>query len=239
MEDNFKDYVDSTNLDGEAKLFLKSIPEYLEGKHPTIFANRSFVLEGEPGVGKTFLTKKLVKSLNCDVLFMGQSNFSGKNIKKIKKIKQLFSELDKFEKGVVYLDDLKYLFAFRNFGELNNEGRKDLMKLLEYFKENDKRTILITTLNDSEFFDDSFKDRVDALINFNAPSNENKARFIKDNFSEYLGKEEIKYLAENTIGYNYRDLPNLLKISYYKDSGRITIPSIKKALEIYIPSSVF
>ena len=238
MEKEFSKYLETTSLNEKDKIYIRSIFEYLEGKHPSKFANRSFLFEGEPGIGKTYLSKKLVKSVKCKVLFFGQTYIKGENIKKISTLKELLDETEKLESGIVYVDDLRYLFNFNELDDLTNEDRQMFMRLIENFTDNNKKTVLIMTTNFSEFLEDSLKDRLDVKIDFGLPSNKNKASFLKENFAEYLGEKEIKYLSENTIGYNYRDLPQLLKISYYKNSGKIDINSLKKALEIYTPSSL-
>ena len=112
------------------------------------------------------------------------------------------------------------------------------MRILESFKDNHKKTILIMTLNDSDFMDNSWKDRIDVHINFELPSNENKLSFLKETFSDYINPAGLSYIAENTIGYNYRDLPQVLKIAYHHGDKKIDLNSIKEALIGYTPSSL-
>lgn len=233
----FFDYLNKTSLSDQNKKHIMAIFEYLNGEHPPILANRIFLFEGEPGIGKTFLAKKLISSLNKPVIFLGQSKIFN-NVKPAKDLKELLNILEKLEEGIVYIDDLKYVFNFTEFDDLDNADRHKFMKLLESFKDNDKKTTLIMTLNDSSFMDDSWKDRIDVHIEFELPSNENKLSFLKENFSEYMKKEELKYLSENTMGYNYRDLPQIVKIAYYHGNKKINLDSIKEALISYTPSSL-
>jgi len=233
----FSDYLNKTSLSVRNKDNLMSIFAYFNGEHPAIFANRIFLFEGEPGVGKTFLAKKLISSIDKPVVFLGQTQICDK-VRKVKSVEDILKILEDFDEGIVYIDDLRYIFNFNEFQDLDNADRHKFMRVLEFFKDNNKKTVLIMTLNDSCFMDESWIDRIDAHINFELPSNENKLGFLKENFSQYIETEGLSYLSENTVGYNYRDLPQVIKIAYNYGEGEIKIGSIKDALLSYTPSSL-
>ncbi len=236
-KDNFNEILNRTSLSDTDKKYIASIFNYFNGEYLQILANRIFLFEGEPGIGKTFLAKELINSVGKPTLFLGQTNtFS--NAKKVKTLKELLELLENFDEGIVYVDDLKYVFNFNDYDDMDSEEKHRFMKLLESFKDNNKKTILIMTLNDSDFMDDSWKDRIDIHINFEFPSNKDKLNFLKEKFSEYVGLRELKYLSENTIGYNYRDLPQIIKIAYHSGNRKIELNSIKEALLGYTPSSL-
>lgn len=233
----FFEYLDKTSLSREAKDDIISIFAYFNGEHPAVFANRIFLFEGDPGVGKTFLTKKLTSYLNKPVIFLGQTEIFDK-AKKVKSIEEILKVLESFDEGVIYIDDLRYVFNFNEFEDLDNADRHKFMRVLEHFKENNKKTVLIMTLNDSLFMDESWIDRIDSHIKFDLPSNDNKLGFLNGNFSQYINPEDLVYLSENTVGYNYRDLPQVIKLAYNYGKGTISIDSIKDALLSYTPSSL-
>jgi len=233
----FFEYLNQTSLSEKDRKHLMSIFTYLEGEHPQILANRIFLFEGEPGIGKTFLAKKLISSIDKPVVFLGQTQIFD-NVKRAKDLKELLKMLENFDEGVIYIDDLKYIFNFTEFEDLDNADRHKFMRILESFKDNTKKTVLIMTLNDSDFMDNSWKDRIDVHINFELPSNENKLGFLKETFSNYVNPEGLKYISENTIGHNYRDLPQVLKIAYHHGDKKIDLDSIKEALTGYTPSSL-
>ncbi len=233
----FLEYLNQTSLSEKDRKHLMSVFAYLGGEHPQILANRIFLFEGEPGIGKTFLAKKLISSVDMPVVFLGQTQIFD-NVKRAKDLKELLKILENFNEGIIYIDDLKYIFNFTEFQDLDNADRHKFMRILESFRDNTKKTVLIMTLNDSDFMDNSWKDRIDVHINFELPSNENKLSFLSETFSSYVNPEGLKYIAENTIGYNYRDLPNVLKIAYHHGDKKINLDSIKEALTGYTPSSL-
>lgn len=238
MKEDFLQYLEKTSLKARDKSYIKSIFEYFEGDHPQIFSNRSFLFEGEPGIGKTFLCKSLISTLNLPTIFMGQSEMKGENITIANDIDDLLKQLEKFDKGIVYVDDLKYLFDFNEYDELDNAHRKKLMRILEFFRDNEKRSILIITLNDSGFFEESFKDRIDVKIDFDLPSEEDKLSYLESVFGSHVEISQLRYLAKNTIGYNYRDLPNVIRLAYFNGDNKIERGSIAEALKTYTPNSL-
>jgi AAA+ superfamily predicted ATPase len=239
MKYEFIKYLDKTNLLKEEKEFLKAVFGFFEGSYLNLFANRSFIFEGEPGIGKSFLAKKFVKSLNKPTLYLGQSDFKSDNVEKTKNIDALLEKLESFEEGVVYIDDLKFIFDFEDFGtELGNDDRKKLMKLLESFRENERKTILILTLNDSSFLEDSQRDRIDVEINFDLPNEFTKMNYLRDQFGEHVENDILNYLSKNSMGYSYRDLPSVLKLAYFHGESKVTKDSLITALKEYKPSSL-
>src|SRR3989344_7104968 len=105
----FFEYLNQPSLSDNDKKHLMSLFAYLEGEHPQVLANRIFLFEGEPGIGKTFLAKKLISSVGNPVIFLGQIQIFD-NVRRAKDLKELLKILENFNKGIVYIDDLKYVF---------------------------------------------------------------------------------------------------------------------------------
>jgi AAA+ superfamily predicted ATPase len=239
MQNEFLEYLNKTSLEKRDKSYIKSIFNYFKGESPQIFANRVFLFEGEPGIGKTFLAKRLINSLNLPTVYFGQSKLDNPNVVSVKSMDNLFKKLKNFENGVVYLDDLKFIFDFNEEGfDLDNKHRKLLMNLIEFFRDNNNQTILIMTTNDSNYFEESLKDRIDVKISFGLPSETDKSSFLNEMFKDYVDSESLSYLAKNSLGYNYRDLPNVIKLAYFHGNEKITKKAIISSLKEYVPSGL-
>jgi len=237
--DSFLKFLDTTSLDKNNKKALISMMDFIHGKDIPELSDKSFLFEGEPGIGKTYVAEKLIDSVDLPVLFLGSSRLKGKNIVKVDSLTKLIEKIEDFKQGIIFIDDLKYSLNFDvEMDELQDEERKRFMTLLEYLKKSDKRVVIIMTLNSSDFMDDSWIDRIEVKIDFNLPSEENKLSFLKENFGKYVKTNELKYLAKNSIGYNYRDLPQLIKIAYREGNKIINLYGIKKALNSYNPSGL-
>jgi len=236
---SFNKFLETTSLNKNNKKALLSIIDFVLGKDIPKLSEKIFLFEGDPGVGKTYLAEKLIKSIDLPVFFLGSSKLNGKNINQFDSLTKLIEKLDELENGIVFMDDLRYILDFDSeIGELDNEDRKKFMKILEHFKRSEKRIVFIMTLNDSGFLEDSWVDRIDIQIEFNLPSEENKLGFLEENFGKYAKINELKYLAKNSVGYNYRDLPQLIKIAYREGNKSINMTGIKKAFYLYTPSSL-
>ncbi len=236
---NFFNFLETTSLDGKDKKTLKFMIEFLQGNHISELADKSFLFSGEQGIGKTYLAEKLIEALDLPVLFLGSHDIKGKEIKKVGSLNKLIKNLDKFEQGIIFIDDIKYVLKFDNeLDELTDDEKKRFMKLLEYLKRTNKRVVFIMTLNDMGCIDDSWLDRIEIKIEFNLPSEENKLNFLKQNFKKFAKINELKYISTNSIGYNYRDLPQLIKLAYREGDKKINMESLKKALTLYTPSSL-
>ena len=237
--DLFLKFLETTSLDKGDKKSLISMIDFLYGKYIPELSDKSFLLEGEPGIGKTYLTEKLIESIDLPILFLGQSNLKNKNIEKVSSLANLIKKLDNFEQGIIFIDDLRYSLKFDNeLDGLQDDEKRRFMILLEHLKRANKRIVMIMTLNSSDFIDDSCIDRIEVKIEFNLPSEENKLSFLKENYSKYAKTNELKYITRNSIGYNYRDLPQLIKIAYREGDRNINMEGIKKALSLYNPSGL-
>ncbi|MBU0957187.1 MAG: ATP-binding protein [Nanoarchaeota archaeon] len=235
--EDFLKYIETTSLSELDKRALKYMIDFLKGNHIPEMADKSFLLEGEPGVGKTYLVEKLIKSLDLPIMFLGSCDIQGVN--RVSSLKELLENLDNIKNGLIVIDDFRYALDFNGeFDEIDDKEKKRFMKLLEFVKRNNKKIVLLITLNSSACFDDSLLDRVEIKIKFDFPSLENKKSFLKNNFKNYTGVNELNYIAENSIGYSYRDLPQLIKMAYKEGNKKINMISIKKVISIYNPTSL-
>lgn len=234
----FLKFLNTTSLTDEDKKTIKFMIDFLYGKNNPKLSNKSFLFSGEQGIGKTYLIDKLIENIDLPVLFLGPYSFKDKKVKKVNSLNEIINNLDKFKQGIIFIDDIKYVLGFNDEDDITDKEEKRLMKLLEYLKRTNKRIVLIMTLNNFDYIDDSCLDRIEVKINFNFPNEENKLSFLKENFKEYSKISELKYIANNSFGYNYRDLPELIKIAYREGDKKINKDSIKKALCLYNPSNL-
>lgn len=235
----FKKFIDSTSLNDIDKESIKFMVNFLKGKQLSEFADKTFLLEGEPGVGKTYLVEEVVKHLNLPVIYLGQAGLNFKDSKKAGDLAEVLKLEEKMETGIIFLDDLRYVLDFEGeLEEMSEKEKKNFMRLLERLKKTEKKIVLIMTLNESHYINDSWLDRIEVKIKFNLPSQENKFNFLKEKFGNYAGLKDLEYMAKSTLGYSYRDIPQLIKIAYRSGGGKIDIDCIKKALQVYRPSSL-
>ncbi len=230
MKETISTILENSSLSESDKRQIKSL---IESKNNPL-ASRSFILQGDAGVGKTFLAENLIESLGKKVVYMSCAGFGFKNSARCDSFKDLLKKIDNKEEQIIFLDDLNYIFKKDRF-EINSEDKRDFMNILEIIRIR-KNKILIVTLNDWVDLDSRMIDRFEARIIFDLPTDEEKKNFLKNNFKKLLKHDIIEHISKNTIGYNYRDLNVLVKISY---KTGISMESVKEAIKNYKPSQLF
>ena len=208
MKQEFIDYLKSTSLEEIDKKYLEKIFDFFKGSHPKEFVNRIYLLEGEPGSGKTFLSKKLIKSLGKEVIYVGQSEFKETKNKRVKDVKELLKFLDSFSEGVVFLDDLDKILDRRSMAYDDGGGlTSHFNNLLDNF---DSGAIMIFSVNDSRRLGNALKDRA-KVIRFDLPGKDERAEFYQKMMDTTkikfdLKKEDLVKASEN---FNYRTIQRL------------------------------
>ena len=233
---DFNKILSEMSLSSFDKTNIQFLVDYFETNNNQDLASRSYLFQGEPGVGKSFLADKIVTLIDKDLLYLGFSEPKIKGIKSFKDMESLLTAIDKSKEQVIYLDDLNYIFNKGGFNEIDSADKRSFMKILNIVK-NQGNKLFITTLNEIHELDDQMIDRVEVKILFEIPSPESKATFLKKKIKKYLTFEKIKVLAASSIGYNYRDLPELIKLAYRFDKN-LSAETLKQAVRVYKPTQL-
>lgn len=229
--------LDNSSLDQIDKDNIRFIAEYFQKKHDPALSSRSFLFEGDVGVGKTFIAEQLLDALGKEVVFIGCTDFPFKNSVKCSSLKKVIKEISSNREQIVFFDDLSYIFERSDF-EIVSEDKKDFVSILEIVKNNDRK-VMIATLNYLGELDETMIDRIEVKIRFNLPNDVNKGDFMRQNFGSYLTKQQIDYVSKNSIGYNYRNLQELIKLAYRTGKSKLSIGSITHALKKYKPTQLY
>lgn len=242
MDLKLKQFINQSNLSDEDKLSFFYLVERLENKDLNEFTDRSFLFEGDPGIGKTYFVKNLLSLLEIPVIYLGPFDFNSKNIRRVHSLKEILESLDKREVEIIFIDDLNNSldFIYDGMGEMKLEDseRKRLLKLLDLVRELKNQKILFTTLNDSSFMEESWQDRIERKITMEEPNEKSKKIFLKEKYSSLLNKPLIKDLSQKTVGYNFRNLEEVIKIGYREGKGIIKRNMINSILSHYKPSGL-
>ncbi|MEK6886077.1 MAG: ATP-binding protein [Nanoarchaeota archaeon] len=236
-----KQFIKESSLSENNKLSIKFLVDSINGEINQ-FTDKSYLFEGSPGIGKTYFVESFLKMLDFPVLYLGPFKLEGKNIRKFDSLKQIMEEIHSLEKGIIYLDDIQNSLEFERDGmgdpHLNDIEGKRFLNLLELVKRSNKKLFLIMTVNDSSFMEDSWKDRIETFIDLLEPFEKSKKIFLNKKYGNLIGKNIINEIASKSIGYNFRNLDEVIRMAYRFGNGIINLKSTNKAFSSYTPSGL-
>jgi len=233
----FREVLQNSSLSDIDKCNIEFISEYFQGKHEPALASRLFLFHGDPGIGKTYLAEKLLQILEVQILYMGCADFQFHHGKKCRSFDELIKTSNNNRKQLIFFDDLGYLFQQQQ-GDNFSLDRRSFMSILNLVKNNSNK-VFMATMNSFDFLDEQMSDRIEVKIKFGLPTDSNKKTFLDMNYKKHLKSRHRQYISNNSIGYNYRDIPELVKLSYRLGKAKIDMDSIKKAVKIYRPTQLY
>src|SRR3989338_4582558 len=107
--------LETSSITEKDKKALQFAIEFLDGKHDVNLSSKSFLLQGEPGVGKTYLVEKFLEIFNLPVIFNGCANIKHKSLVSCKNLDQVVRRIKKNGRFIVFLDDLNYIFKYSEY----------------------------------------------------------------------------------------------------------------------------
>ena len=233
----FRDVLKNSSLDDIDKNNIEFIAEYFQEKHDPKLASRLFIFDGDPGIGKTYLAEKLLQTLEVEILYMSSLDFHFQSGKKCHSFDELINKTNNNKKQVIFLDDLSYLFE-RERDHIISKDKRSFMRILDLVKNNPNK-VMIATMNSYHCLDERMMDRIEVMIEFGLPSDINKEDFLDMNYRAHLKSKHRKYISINSIGYNYRDIPEVVKLAYRLGKSKINMDSLKEAIKLYQPTQLY
>lgn len=241
MDNKFKQFIKESSLSEENKFSIKFLVDSIENG-VNQFTDKTFIFEGDPGIGKTYFVENLLKMLNFPIFYLGPFKFENKNVKSFNNFKQLVANLRNIKEGIIYIDDIQNSLNIQRdgLGEVRLEDRegKRFIGLLEFVKRSSKKIFFIMTVNDSDFMEECWRDRIETVIHLLEPNEKSKKAFLSKKYSSLMGNKIIKEIASKTIGYNFRNLDELIRITYRIGEGKFTLNAVGKALSSYTPTGL-
>lgn len=182
VQTNIIDYID------EKKALLK--------KRNGISIKRGVIFAGEPGTGKTFLSKVLANTLNTTFMVIT-------NLYSLEGLKNIFKFATQFDRIVLLFEDIDTYIKHRDLG---SELLPTMLNALDGIETITNHLVVICTTNNVEAFDDALKNRpgrFDLIIPFDTPSKGLKQTMLKGfckekdvtnvDFEKIISKAPAKY----------------------------------------------
>ena len=237
FSDEFKDYLKHVSVVDDDMYNIEYLLDFFSSPHDSSVASNSFVIYGQPGVGKTFFSERILFEIDKEILYVASKKISHPKAVQCVSVDDIISKMDSSKDQVVFLDGVSSLYPPNYKGNYKIDVSLKVMKLLELLKQHSNK-ILIMTLGSLHSIENMLLDRIEVIVHIDIPDQYHKRQYLKTNYSRYLTEDLIDYIAMNSIGYNYRDLPSVIKLGYRMGNHSITKKSIKEALNVYHPTEL-
>ncbi|KAF3449253.1 hypothetical protein FNV43_RR09981 [Rhamnella rubrinervis] len=178
--------------------------------HQAPFRNMMFY--GPPGTGKTMVAREIARKSGLDYAMMTGGDVAPLGPQAVTKIHQIFDWAKKSNKGLLlFIDEADAFLCERNSTHMSEAQRSALNALLFRTGDQSRDTVLVLATNRPGDLDSAITDRIDEVIEFPLPGEEERFKLLKLYLNKYLSGE-----GESST-------PKLGQLSSRKTPQKITI----------------
>ncbi|XP_032003939.1 ATPase family AAA domain-containing protein 3B isoform X1 [Hylobates moloch] len=183
---------------------------------------RHILLYGPPGTGKTLFAKKLALHSGMDYAIMTGGDVAPMGREGVTAMHKLFDWASTSRRGLLLFMDEADAFlrkrasagTFSLQEEINNDLRATLNAFLYHMGQHSNKFMLVLASNLPEQFDCAINSRIDVMVHFDLPQQEERERLVRMYFDNYVlkpateGKRRLK-LAQFDYGRKCSEIARL------------------------------
>ncbi|CAH2051343.1 unnamed protein product [Thlaspi arvense] len=159
--------------------------------HQAPFRNMMFY--GPPGTGKTMVAREIARKSGLDYAMMTGGDVAPLGAQAVTKIHQIFDWAKKSNKGLLlFIDEADAFLCERNSTYMSEAQRSALNALLFRTGDQSRDIVLVLATNRPGDLDSAVTDRIDEVIEFPLPGEEERFKLLKLYLSKYLTGEDKK-----------------------------------------------
>ncbi len=187
---------------------------------------RNLLLHGPPGTGKTLFAKGLAANSGLDYAILTGGDVAPLGKDAVTEIHKVFDWANTTRKGVLlFVDEADAFLRRRSTEHMSEELRNALNAFLYRTGEASDKFMVVFASNQPEQFDWAINDRIDEMVDFNLPGEEERLQMVTMYLEKYvlnppsskakpitvagIGEEEVKYAAKVTVGFSGREISKL------------------------------
>jgi len=205
------------------------------------------LLFGSPGTGKTLIAMAIANHIQAKFIDISPSVIIGYPGEAEKRLENIFHELEKEPRAVLFLDEAEWILCRREDQTSSVMQRVTpvlLSQLGRIFKNKNKPIIVIAATNKPQMIDSAFlrPGRFDKLFYIGLPDEDARVEIIKMQLRDRphdLTEAQIKKVAKRLEGYSGADIEQIIEEAAflafeskdYDNDVKITIKHINEAID--------
>ncbi|WCJ24923.1 AAA-type ATPase family protein [Euphorbia peplus] len=156
--------------------------------HEAPFRNMMFY--GPPGTGKTMVAREIARKSGLDYAMMTGGDVAPLGTQAVTKIHQIFDWAKKSRKGLLlFIDEADAFLSERNSTHMSEAQRSALNALLFRTGDQSRDIVLVLATNRPGDLDSAITDRIDEVIEFPIPGEEERFKLLNLYLNKYLSDE--------------------------------------------------
>ncbi|CAN6813219.1 unnamed protein product [Brassica oleracea] len=159
--------------------------------HQAPFRNMMFY--GPPGTGKTMVAREIARKSGLDYAMMTGGDVAPLGAQAVTKIHEIFDWAKKSNKGLLlFIDEADAFLCERNSMYMSEAQRSALNALLFRTGDQSRDIVLVLATNRPGDLDSAVTDRIDEVIEFPLPGEDERFKLLKLYLNKYLTGEDQK-----------------------------------------------
>lgn len=152
---------------------------------------RNMLFYGPPGTGKTMVAREIARKSGLDYAMMTGGDVAPLGAQAVTKIHEIFDWAKKSKKGLLlFIDEADAFLCERNSIHMSEAQRSALNALLFRTGDQSRDIVLVLATNRPGDLDSAITDRIDEVIEFPLPREEERFKLLKLYLKKYLCSDE-------------------------------------------------
>ncbi|KAK9066887.1 hypothetical protein SSX86_014211 [Deinandra increscens subsp. villosa] len=154
---------------------------------------RNMLFYGPPGTGKTLVAREIARKSGLDYAMMTGGDVAPLGAQAVTKIHEIFDWSKKSKRGLLlFIDEADAFLCERNSTHMSEAQRSALNALLFRTGDQSRDVVLVLATNRPGDLDSAITDRIDDVIEFPLPQEEERFKLLKLYLHKYLYEEDDK-----------------------------------------------
>ncbi|GER49643.1 AAA-type ATPase family protein [Striga asiatica] len=179
---------------------------------------RNMLFYGPPGTGKTMVAREIARKSGLDYALMTGGDVAPLGPQAVTKIHEIFDWAKKSKRGLLlFIDEADAFLCERNSTNMSEAQRSALNALLFRTGDQSRDVVLVLATNRPADLDSAITDRIDEVIEFPLPKEDERFKLLKLYLSKYLQGESGHANGPGKLG---------LGLLFKKKAQKITIKDL-------------